>query len=497
MNYRYKRFEHWSWLPILLGLAMTVGMGWYAVRYNRVFANHSQDTGNMWQTIWNVGHGHGFQMTHPAFGDNVSRLSIHSDYLLILLAPLSWLTDNPDWLYYLQAAVAGLGTWYVWRIAGLLTNRRSIQIAATVAYAVYGPLHFALLWQFHAFTLSITFVLAMAEAILARRRAWVAWLWFGLAVITKENVGAIAGAIAWWLLWQQRRRALAWWMFGLGAVWTLGHLFLVIPLLRPDGSGHFVWDFYYQDLGSSDGERWQNLFKPWILKDLLFTYEHLISLIAMLVPWAGASLLSPMAYVGLAGLLPHWLSTNFYPNTVYHIAHVIALPGVILGGLEGLSRIIRRWPKLTRRIAVGLMAAGVVGSIAVSPLPWSVKFRPEFLTRDAQLDEFIKHRSVIPSEARVTVTRETGPYFRNHNSVAILPLNLETAEYLVIFEPIRYSGKPVPNRDVYRSFTKWALSTRAYTVVVETGSGVILRRDFAVPIEPIPPIFKLEWLDIV
>ena len=84
-----------------------------SIRVAEVFTAHAQDTGNMWQTMWNVAHGHGFTMTFSNTGEQISRLAIHADYLLVLLAPLSWFATS-DALVVLQALAVVAGAWFAW-----------------------------------------------------------------------------------------------------------------------------------------------------------------------------------------------------------------------------------------------------------------------------------------------------------------------------------------------------------------------------------------------
>src|SRR5207248_2149085 len=63
------------------------------------------DLGSMVQAVWSVSHGHLFEST-TVTGREMSRLGIHVDPFLALLAPLWWLWSSPLMLLVVQAAAA-------------------------------------------------------------------------------------------------------------------------------------------------------------------------------------------------------------------------------------------------------------------------------------------------------------------------------------------------------------------------------------------------------
>ena len=63
----------------------------------------------MEQTIWNTLHGHIFEFTNPNGTTIVSRLAFHADFILVLLAPIYALWQDPRLLLLIQTAILGLG----------------------------------------------------------------------------------------------------------------------------------------------------------------------------------------------------------------------------------------------------------------------------------------------------------------------------------------------------------------------------------------------------
>src|SRR5690349_350443 len=157
---------------VLLGIALyTAAMSWFSVVRAQNFNAGWYDLGIMSQTVWRAGHGFGLSFTNPEAGPggvhglNTIRTAIHADYLLLLLAPLSWFGRTPETLLIVQSAALAAGAWFVFRIARTLLNNPWLGVFLAWVYLFYPPLQFANLSEFHAVTLAVTFYLAAADTI--------------------------------------------------------------------------------------------------------------------------------------------------------------------------------------------------------------------------------------------------------------------------------------------------------------------------------------------
>ena len=92
-------------LAILIGVYIITFSTLSILRHN-AFAS-ALDLGNMDQTVWNTLNGNFFSLTNN--GQNVSRLAVHGDFLLVLFAPLYALWSNPRILLIAQSIYLGLG----------------------------------------------------------------------------------------------------------------------------------------------------------------------------------------------------------------------------------------------------------------------------------------------------------------------------------------------------------------------------------------------------
>src|SRR5436853_3044743 len=94
--------KSWPVIIVLLGIVAYTGFfSWFSIGRAHNFNAGWYDLGIMSQTVWRTGHGFGFSFTNPEAGPNglhgvtMARTAIHADYLLAILAPLSWFGRTP------------------------------------------------------------------------------------------------------------------------------------------------------------------------------------------------------------------------------------------------------------------------------------------------------------------------------------------------------------------------------------------------------------------
>ena len=128
------------------------------LRYDNYFTGRL-DLGNMTQTVWNTSEGRIFEMTKDDGIENVSRLTYHADFILILFAPLYWIWESPKVLLLSQAVICGTGAIFVYLIALKLIKTRNISLAFAISYLLNPALSWSILFDFHPVTLATTFIL--------------------------------------------------------------------------------------------------------------------------------------------------------------------------------------------------------------------------------------------------------------------------------------------------------------------------------------------------
>lgn len=447
---KFKSISAPAWIVLVGILAYSVALSWFSLGRAHNFNAGWYDLGIMSQTVWNVGHGHGFMFTNPEAGPggvhgvNMARSAIHTDYLLILLAPLSWFGSTSDNLLILQSVILALGAWFVFSITRRLTSQPWLGAFLAWVYLLYPPLQGANLFDFHSVTLSATFFLAAADAILAKRHKTF-WLWAGVALLTKEQVGVTLGLLSGTLYWWNGERRRAVWALLIPWAWTLVQLFVAIPLSRPGQSSHFIYQKFYDVEGESPRTILKTILNPKRSWELLATKTHLNAAWQLALPLGALlPLLSPIVLLALPEVLLYWLWDTPNPQTLYFHYHALFIPFLFLGlifGWRNLQTLLTRWwPKGRLAITILWLLAVVAGTgIAVwkySPWPWSPQTRWPLVDWKERLTPQIHEAlQMIPANAKgVAITQNLGAFVNEHPSVEIVPNGLQEVNYVVILQ---------------------------------------------------------------
>src|SRR5262249_20547161 len=159
------------------------------------------DLGNLDQAVWNTLHGHPFRFTNRGndWLGPPTRLGIHIEPILLLLAPLYLIHAGPETLLVTQTLALALGGLPLF----LLARRRLPELplvgaAFVVAYLVAPQLLGEALWDFHPVALATPLLLAALLALDAQRYIWFA-IAATLAALTKEDVALSLVPLGLWI----------------------------------------------------------------------------------------------------------------------------------------------------------------------------------------------------------------------------------------------------------------------------------------------------------
>lgn len=454
-----KKISAPGWVVVMGIVIYTMILSWYSLGRAHNFNAGWYDLGIMSQTVWNVGHGHGFVFTNPEAGPggvhgvNMARSAIHSDYFLILLAPLSWFGQTSDNLLVFQSLILALGAWFVFSLARRITGRPWLGAFLAWIYLLYPPLQSANLFDFHSVTLSVTFFLAAADAILAKRHR-LFWLWAALALLTKEQVGVTLGLMGAVLYWWSGERRRAVWALVVPWGWSALQVLAFIPLSRPGQVGNFVLEKFYDTEGGSPRTVLQTLLSPQHAWDLLATKTHLNAALQLAVPLGLIlPLLGPIVLLALPEVLLYWLWDSPNPQTLLFHYHALFIPFLFLGLIFGWRHVQtggQKWwpaspakrgePKLLPVMNILWVVAVVIGtSVAVwkySPWPWSPQSRWPLINWKERLTPQVHEALgfIPPTSKGVAITQNLGAIVNEYPVVQIVPNGLGQVNYVLLLQ---------------------------------------------------------------
>lgn len=473
----------------------TVVFSWLSYVKASNFDAENHDISHMWQSVWNFAHGHGFTFTLTGDVINIPRLAVHADYFLTLLAPFSWVWPHYSMMLMIQAAVIAAGAWFVERLAWRWTKHRGVSLAFAIAYLLNGPLQFALLWQFHAVTLAITFILGAVEAIVSQRRSWIVWLWFALALSTKEQVGFIAGPLLMIIAWWSERRRLGFGLVTIGAVYSITHFLFIIPAFRDSGNSHFVWEFYYGSLGATLPEQIRNLFTWPELSTRLWRGLIVQNIWLSVLPLALLPLLEPLALLGLVAMLPHWVSDRGTQENLLRINHVLMTTVFVVAAIRAAQRILQRQWVTPRVLMATVLGFALVGTVVISPFPWSVYLDPQARHYDPAVATMQRWHAKIPRSAIVGYSHGASAEWRDREYAFLLPAAMDRIEYAIVFvtrqEILTRNGQARADR-----LNRWFRSTTAFTPLYTDDQLAVYQRNRAIPLPLTRPDINLDHPEV-
>lgn len=428
-----------------------------SVKRHFAFASNF-DLSNMDNTMWNTLHGNFFSLR---IADTiVSRFSIHSDLILIILAPIYLVYDHTRALLILQSVFLGLGAIPVYLIGVKLLKNKVLSLAMVVVYLLNPGLQWTNIYDFHGVSLATPILLATFYFALTKH--WkLYWIFVFLSIITKEQISlviAILGLVLFFVFKERKRGLLS---FGLGIVWFVTMVFVVIPHFSPSGSN---WGFSLFSPSYSLPEQSASLVLSRLDYTSFFTKEAFQYYNKLLEPYGYTSLLGfPWILLSAPDLGINVLSHHGAMKTItYHYDSGI-IPGLIIASFYGIAFIANwlRKNKYTKGYSEIILFSitGIIFLLAFrfnyfySPLPttpgcWC------FIYNVSDDDKaFKKMLERIPPDAKVTASLEVRPHVNHRHEVYSVPSATPSADFIALitqnriignYEPKEYENRLIP-----------------------------------------------------
>jgi uncharacterized membrane protein len=240
-------------LVTVLALAFVVYYTAYTWSLLDTFRSNAEDMGIMDQALWNTLHGAILHQTicnsisdTNCLGD-VSRFAIHFEPIMLPLSLLYVFAPTPKALMLLQTLVVASGVFPVFWIACRRLCSPLAGVIFAVAYLLYPQLQSAILFDFHAVTLTMAFLVFALYFMLTRNNVGLL-IACVLALSTKEEVPLDIVMIGLAIMFFQRRWRLGAGVIGLSLAWLVVAV-IVMHIASP--VGHSPTAARYGYLGDS------------------------------------------------------------------------------------------------------------------------------------------------------------------------------------------------------------------------------------------------------
>ncbi|MBX5449723.1 MAG: DUF2079 domain-containing protein, partial [Thermogemmatispora sp.] len=342
------RAQLWlAWgLVVLATLVYFLEMSHQAVLRYDTFKATAFDLGNYDQAIWNTLHGRPFQFTNQAIDwyGPPTRLGVHFEPILLLLALLYLIRSDPRTLLVFQTLVLALGAFPIFLLARYYLPRWPLlAVLCVVAYLLAPDLLGLNIFDFHAVSLATPLLLYALLALTYRRYVLLVLCCF-LAASCKEDVPLAIALLGLLMIWRYRLPRLGLALFVGGFLWSALAFGVIIPHFFPGQQANNFW-YRYETLGSSPGAAIVNLLlHPWLLFTTFLTIERVYYLASLVRNTGFLALLAPEWLIPtLPSLAVNILNTNpaLYSGVYHYNAAII--PFVAMAGIIGLRRFLALW----------------------------------------------------------------------------------------------------------------------------------------------------------
>lgn len=449
------------------------------LRYDAFFTGRF-DLGNMDQTVWNTIHGRIFQLTNPNGTDNISRLSFHADFVLILISPLYWLWSNPKMLLLIQAIVLPLGGLFVYFISQKILKDKNISLILSLAFLLNPAVNHSNLYDFHPVVLATTFLLA-AFYFMVKKNYFLLAIFLILAGLCKENIWVINSLFGFYLFLFSKKRAFGVLISALSLSIFIFLVWYTIPKLA--GSQHFALS-YYSDFGDSPTKIIKNIItSPIKTFSTIFQKDQLTYLQQLFQPLGFLPVFAPIyLFFAAPSLLIDILSSNSQLHKIYFQYSSSITPFLFISTIYSIKFL----KKLTPRIPITFYAIFVLLSTLLAAYDYgpligsrnsNIEMFTENLSNEILIDRFLER---VPKRYSVAGTNNVGSHLSHRQRIFTLPVGIDEADLIIIYypkttaDPNNLSEKKLVDRIIKEN--KYFTVYRDYEFIVFKKKG--LRKSF-------------------
>jgi uncharacterized membrane protein len=400
---------------VLLAALAAVGYGAAAIHRYDSFGANAYDLGIFDQTVWGYSR---FEWIPNTVLRLPHELGDHTDFTLVLLAPLYWIWSDPRMLLAAQAVLLAAAAlplfWWARDRLGLLAA-----FAFEAAYLLWYGVLAGDIFDFHELALAAPLVSVALYAMLERRDA-VLVAAAALLLLTKEDLALTLIGFAAYVAIVQRR-----WRFG-GAIAaaSLAWFALAFKVLIPAFAGGRAYSHWsYDALGSTPGSALENLVRHPIRSVKLFVTPHTkqVALFNLFGSWLFLPLVSPLLIVMLPTLAERFLSSvPSYWAQGFHYSLVIA-PMLAFAAVDTTKRARER---MTGRAA--LVRAAAIAALLVGLYFTFGRLRPldelDRYATDAQAADIRACLATVPPDASVAATSALVPHLSERRSIWVIDI---------------------------------------------------------------------------
>jgi uncharacterized membrane protein len=493
---KWRRWSPWGIAVWAATVAFVALYGWLILDMHAAFATQTFDFGIYDQGLWLLS-----RFKEPfitlrglnLFGD-------HASLIMIPMAPLFWVADDPRALLLFTVAALAAGGPLVYAIGRRSDLPPPLAAALAGGFLLYPALTWATWWNFHPELAAIPLMLG-SFLLAAQRRPRLSAALLVAVLLVKEDAALVVVPMALWFglarprMWSLRQSLI---VAVVGIAFFVFEFTVLLPAFSP--TGELIYVGRYARFGDTMPEAFVGMIvHPMTTLSVLFSARSIAYLARMLLPLPTCllrpSILLVAAPITAANLLSGQLGQQ---DIKFHYAAYLTAV-VAIAAVLGAAR-LRQWlgdradrPAMVVTVGAGLLAIALVANVAWSPSPIGVE-RRQWFGPDVFDERRAEHLAEIPDNAVVSADPFIAPHLAHRTTVYMFPNP---------FAPLAWGAgglPPLPDTDTVEwvalrpvayplgsegSVTVDELRTSdVYEVVVDDGDLLLLRRRN--PAEPAP-----------
>lgn len=436
---------------------------YFSVQKHLNFYTGKFDLGNMENTVWNTVNGRFFMYSNPDGVGELSRLSAHSDFILVLFAPFYALYPSANLLLIIQSLVIGLGGFFVYLIAKKIIKSERLSVLLSVGYFLNYFVAEQNLFDFHSVSLATTFLLGTFYFLLEKKYKLMS-LMLLLAVITKENVYLVSALFGGFLFIQGKR------IFG-STIFIISLLvfYLLMSYFIPNArSGdHFALS-YLSYLGDSPlSIILSPILKPTAFFGRVFSIETLEYVAMNFLPVGFLSILAPQYIVFmLPDFLISILSDNPNLRSIQYHYGALLVPFIYISAIFGVKKALSFNLKIINKntIFYYLLFFTIFSAYQFSPLPGMKNGDTAAFKEDKNRQMVYREIGKIPFDKSVSATNNIAAHLVQREKIYVIPNVIDSVDYLVFYKE---------NMDIAEEIIAYR---KDYVLVFRSNNLIILKK---------------------
>ena len=456
------------YLLVLAATAYTIFFLLWTLGRHRSFNSYAFDLGWQHQAFYTLLHTGNPRITLYV---TLNHLGNHFQPLYFLLAPIYALYQDATTLLVLQTICLAVAAFPLYLIARRRLGSPWAALVVALVYLLYPALHGINNFDFHGLALLIPFVSFMLYA-LETDRLRLFWLFFALALITREDAAISLSGVGLYLILDRHRRKT-----GLVVLGVCVAYFLFVLKMMCLFDGYADLD-QYSVLGVPERQNFIGVLLT-LFTNPRFVFQHIFFdpgkisyLLKVLVPVLFLPLFTGKKIsLLLPGLSIMLLSNTYYTCWIFcpYTAHLI--PYVFFLTILGVQRIRARIPKIQlSTVVVVLLLAGALMNYEYG-LIFSKRFPgfPRPTDRERTVYSFFDE---IPKAASLTTIRHLAPHLADRTSIHLFSAPHPDTDYILIDLDVRE-----PALDPHeQGYPREHLSAKSYVLSrLESGDYGVLR----------------------